>query len=399
MIDLHDMTIYDLPLLDERTAFALVQQTLGKHPQLLDIFPETFLHDLVPRRHTLDNFLLLLLVQPDDPYATAVFSTIVADLETLKAEAAYEHFRDKFHKHEQFDFMATVSELGLAAFVKRLGISVDLEPPTNQGIDCDFRAGTQPVTYWEIKAVRDLDFVRADERVYLEVQRSLRRIPQPLVLHFQSEGLALNNVGKALSEVKGEIAEYYAAGGKPPTTFTSHGLRVEITGTTERGYGYLGTMFSPEYVFESEQMERIVSRIARAATKLPPNEAGVVVIDTTMAHWIHPHEIVDACFGEEVGVVVGGVFQNARRPGGAFRPGSGTRVSAVLHYANELGGGFRSDDEGTSLLHNPYARNPLPAEFLTAAEFTQYRRVDVGNGRYRLASSADLDQREANQQP
>jgi len=67
------MTIFDLPTMSEAEAWVMIQATLERLPQLSRLYDEFLLGRLV-RRRQMDNYLLLLLVQPNDEYAIGFWS-------------------------------------------------------------------------------------------------------------------------------------------------------------------------------------------------------------------------------------------------------------------------------------------------------------------------------------
>ena len=176
------MNIFELATLDEATAYNMVRESLRRFPDLNRFYDDEFIRRLIPRRRNLDNFLLLLLVQPDEDYPNTFWTSTVADLSLVAAEGAWASFKPKFRRHEQFDLQSAKSELSLAAWVKGRGVALTLEPRVNGKRACEFMANTSPNTWWELKSLRDIDVVEQKERVYLEVQNRLRRIPQPYIL-------------------------------------------------------------------------------------------------------------------------------------------------------------------------------------------------------------------------
>lgn len=379
------MDIFELADLDEATAYALIEKTWQRFPQLRQFYDDDFIRRLIPRRHNLDNFLLLMLVQPDEEFSRTFWEAIIVDLDLLVDEGAWGIFKPKFRHHEHFDLESARSELSLAAWTKRLGFSIALEPTVNNRRVCEFAASTVPVTWWEVKSLRDLDFVEENERVQLEVQHRLRYIRQPYILTIENGStLSRHNVAAAVRDIKKQIADYYARGGGPPKFLQSHGLRVAINGLTKKSHGYLG-MTEQSYVFGTEQMNRVLARISSARAQLPSDGAGIVVIDATMARWLHDDDVIDACFGEERLGSVNGVLVNLRMPGGAFQEGRRTRISAVVYYTRSP-----RDWEKTFemvVLHNPFARAPLPDRLLQVQGVRQIRRVSAGDGRFRLDES------------
>ena len=184
-----------------------------------------------------------------------------------------------------------------------------------------------------------------------------------------------------MRDIKRQIAAYYEAGGRGPQSLESRGLYVTINGMTRKSHGYLGTS-EQQYVFGSEQMNRVLSRISSATNQLPTASAGIVAIDGTMAQWLHQEDVVDACFGEEVLMSWGGRRPvNVRKPGGVFHERHRTRISAVAYYRRQPDCDSRFE---MAVLHNPYASVPLPAELLRADGVRQTARVDLGRNMFRL---------------
>ena len=383
------MNIFDLAEVDEATAYRLVNETLAAFPDLRNLYEDDFVKKLAKRRRNYDNFLLLMLVRVDDESAAKFWTTTLDDLAVLAPRGSRQIFYSKFRKRGYFDIQSAKSELTLAAWMERKGFPVVLEPLVNGLRGCDFMAETQPRTWWEIKSPGDLRIVKENERIELEVQGGLRRIQQPYVLaldEIDRENLSARNVPKAVKEIKRKIAEFHEGDGNLPHAVESHGLRIEITGRTKLvPYGYLGTM-SHSYMFSNEYMKLAFSRISSAIGQLPANSAGIVVIDATAAHWLHEHDVVDACFGEEVFGQYRGQLGAIRLPGGAFHPGHRTRISAVIYYTRSPDDWER--DFEMVVLHNPFARVPLANGTLQFQGVRQLVCFAVGEGRYRLEAVA-----------
>gem|GEM_PF-6482657 len=383
------MNIFDLAEVEEATAYRLVNETLAAFPDLRNLYDEDFVKKLVKRRGNYDNFLLLLLVQVEDEVAAKFWTTTLDDLAVLAPRGSWQAFFSKFRKRGHFDIQSAKSELTLAAWMERNGAPVVLEPLVNGLRGCDFMAETQPRTWWEIKSPGDLRVVKENERIELEVQAGLRRIQQPYVLaldEIDRKKLSPAEVPKAVKEIKRKIGKFHESGGRLPHAVESHGLRIAITGRTKSvPYGYLGTM-SHSYTFKNQYMKLALSRISSAIGQLPADSAGIVVIDATAAHWLDEHDVVDACFGEEVFGQYGGQIGAIRLPGGAFHPGHRTRISAVVYYTRSPDDWER--DFEMVVLHNPFARVPLAPGTLQFQGVRQLVCFALGEGRYRLEAVA-----------
>jgi hypothetical protein len=377
---MRELTIFDVPRLEEDDAWLRVRATLAAHPLLEHVYDEPFLGDQIRRRATSDGVLLLWLAQPDDEMAVAFWNAVVEDLSLLEPEGAVRVFRSKMRKDAVADFESWRTELSLAARLKRDGVGIVLEPPVGNGT-ADIMTRTVPEAYWEIKSPLDLGDLREDAAVQLDVQRRFRRIDEPYVLDLVSFDLARADVAKAAKDIKRQIAAFYAASGTPPHRFVSSGLVIDAVAVTNRGHGYLGTMMSKEYVFQDEHAGHVVKHILKAAKQIPGDAAGVVVIDRICSDWLNEHDVVDACFGVERLVFVGNAHFNIRN-GGVFRPGYSTRISAVASYSRRwvANGG----ELEMLFLHNPYARTPLPAGLFTSNGFRHGRLIEARPGFFTL---------------
>lgn len=379
------LTIFDLDDLDDDVAVALAEKTLDRHPVLRRIYDETFVTRLTRRRPRISNFLLLLLVQPEDEYADEYWKSVVSDLLLLEPEQSFAHFGHKLRVRTRKELEAVRSELALAARLKRLGTPVALEVPTRNGKNADIGAGTSPPTWWEIKAVSDLDFVVNDDEIALRVQQGLRRIDAPYILTLGRTKVTKGDVARAVKSIKKQIDEHHGAGGVLPAEFEAFGLKVTATGRTKKSHGYLGAITSG-YEFKDEQAERIRNRIISAVSQLPDEGGGVVVIDTTDATWVDIDDVVDACFGPVHSFIQGNRSVDVHDASlGTFQPQQRRRVSAVAHYSRHprhVSGG----DETYNLyvVHNPFARVPLGNEVFAGDGVLHCRAKDNGRGGYTI---------------
>jgi hypothetical protein len=374
------LTIFDVPNLEEAVAYAQAQETLSRYPRLREIYDDDFVRSLVARRRG-QNYLLFMLVRPGNDFTDPFWAHVSDDLMVLASAGSFERFKTKLRARDRETLEAARSELALAARLRRLGYDVTLEAPTRNGRDCDVVASTTPETYWEIKAVLDLEAIVEDAEVAFDIQARLRRIPEPYILSILESKLARNEVAAAVRDVKRQIAAHYRSDDILPKRFWSNGLQVEASQRTKRPEGYLGSTQFGTKVFGTEHAKKIRSRIVSAIEQLPEDNAGVVVIDTTCASWVEQEDVVDACFGSESTVVFNDQMVNVRDSEvAAFQATQRRRVSAVVHYTRH------PRDAGQSLLiiHNPFARIPIPVEVLAADDVQQMVRVAHGTDRYRL---------------
>ncbi len=348
-------------------------------PALNRIYDVSFLAT-VSQEPGLDNHLLWLLAQPGGEYATDYWRSLLDDLDLLEPEGAWHGFSDKLHNLGKEDFEGARSEIALAAWMKRRGVTVALEPLTRGERNCDFSAATNPRTWWEVKSIRDLDAFFNNEVVARQVHARLRRINEPYILSLLPSTLHKKDVARALKQLKAELAEHYRLQRQLPFEFDAFGLRVQATAKTTRPRGYLGTL-QQEFFGGDEIASRARGRILKALNQLPDDEAGIVVIDTTVSSWSSRDDIRDACFGLEVSVYTNGSLIDCRDTAkGAFKPNERRRISAVVHYTRSP----RETDEPYSLFvfHNPFARYPLADACLSGENVIQSRRIETTGGRF-----------------
>ena len=245
------MDINEPRKLDEAQVRALGTRTLSLYPILHKVYDEEFIAKLIRRRVSTTNHLLLALSQPEHEL---FWKSTANDLECLLDEGALEHFRDDLRKKKEHDLQAVRSELGIAAWMKRRGFSIVLEPLTNNGSRCEFSAGTEPATWWEVKTPRDVGELtqpeitedgfekkinlRRDQDIDTEVRRLLKETVQPYWLDFEFDAdFDRKNVAPAVKEIKRQLLAHHAAGGELHVTFEHLGLRVEIAALANSGVG------------------------------------------------------------------------------------------------------------------------------------------------------------------
>jgi hypothetical protein len=101
------MTVFDLDGLDDADALALVEETLNRYRALRRIYDTAFVERLIRRWPRARNFLLLLLVQPDDPYAEEYWNSVIDDLLLLEPEKAFDHFTHKLRMRARRDMSSS----------------------------------------------------------------------------------------------------------------------------------------------------------------------------------------------------------------------------------------------------------------------------------------------------
>jgi hypothetical protein len=355
------MRIHDVPKLTEDDAWSRVRATLARHPRLQPVYDDATLAELIRRRASTTNYLLYWLVlDPDDQFGLPFWTEVVDDLAVLEPFGAFETFRDKMRFEEKDRLTSWRTELWFAAWLVRNGVSIALEPDVG-GKHPEFVTNTIPRTWWEIKSPLELDAQRTESAIYADVQRRLRSIPEPYYLHIMSAKIALADVPQAVRAIRAEIRTHFQAKGALPAKFESDGLAIAAMAETQkRPTGFLGSM-ATAHLFGEEHSEQLADKIASAVPQLPEGEAGIVVIDRTLSDWNDEIDAINACFGAESFAFINNEVVQVRGERRLFRPGAGTRISAVVSYSRHP---MHREKGGYELLviHNPYAQVPLPED-------------------------------------
>ncbi|MDQ6941540.1 MAG: hypothetical protein M3169_03385 [Candidatus Eremiobacteraeota bacterium] len=382
------MRIFDVPKLDEKTAWERVRATLDRYPSLQRVYDDETLANLIRRRQALTNHLLFWLALPvDDERSIAFWSAVAADLLTLEASGAFDSFRKKMRLEEKERMTSWRTELWFAAWLVRNGITLTLEPAVGDNHP-EFVTDTTPPTWWEIKSPLDLEPQRVERAVLTDVQRRLLEIPEPYVLNLVKVHLALSEVPQAVKEIRAQIRAFAQQNGELPARFESPGLVISaIARTKHRATGFLGTVFSG-HLFKNEHAQQAADKIASAIPQLPEDGAGIVVVDRTLSDWSDEDSVIDACYGESAIAVLNGDSFFTRGEG-FFRPEMGTRISAVVSYSHHP---RHSEEEGgyeLLFLHNPHASIPLPEDLFRFPGVRHTRVVNLPDGSSQLKTTGE----------
>jgi hypothetical protein len=367
------MKIFDLPDLTIENARAGIEKTFEAFPVLHRLYDDHYIEKLLTRRNA-TNFLLFMLVRPDEWYPKSFWGSLLCDLNDLDSIGGFDNYRHKL-RVEEFDGLQGVrSEIAVSAWAKRRW-EIELEPslPSSSRVP-EFRATSDPETWWEVKSLKDVHRVREDQRIAFDVQKRLQQINEPYIVTYEASSDArLGDVPAAVKALRRAIRLLHETNSQLPVCFDFHGFRFEVTARTNRERGYLGILTS-EFLFTDEHLRVIRSRIADAAKQLPPGQAGVVVIDTTIARFVEDEDFLDACLGE--------LGFGRRDSGGSFTPTQHRRISAAIHYKRDPDWGA---DAAVLVLHNPYATNPISNSLLRETGIKQLRVVSGDKpGRTRL---------------
>jgi len=375
------LTIYDLPSLSAEETRERIEATLARFPLLRELYGGSYIDELVRGRSDTRNSLLFRLVVPGEEASDAFWQVIVEDLSLLDEENATNLFRPKLRGRTLHELEGAKSELSLAAWAKRAGFAVTLEPVTNAPKKCEMSLETAPKTWWELKTPDDVKGPREDDRVGHEVMRFFKRIPEPYVLSAKWQRIKIDEVNAAIKRIKRAIAEFHkAGGGELPTRFEDAGLVVTLEARAKGDHGYFGSS-SYGYVFQDENAAHVKKAVAKAVPQLLKEQAGIVVVDTTVADWVHEEDVIDACFGVESRAAGPNGLFTVRDDNGVFQPQSNTRLAAVAHYTRDKSpawSAFRM-----MIIHNPYAHCRLPSELFALPGIDQMRR-EGAEGKYSL---------------
>lgn len=378
------INIYDLAFMGDAPVRARVEKTLALYPELRRIYAPEFLSRLIPDRRNMDNHLLLLLTDVEDPFPRQFWVEVQADLLILQDSLAFDVFKPKLSQTGRIAIQTAKTELELAAWIRRKGYRITLEPLNpHTGRRCEFTAESAPPTTWEVKSILDQRLHRQREKISAEVSKHLRYIDEPFVLHVDARGLTLRDAHTAAASARRWILRFHRSGGHTfPVSREFSGLTVTIIGPSNRDYGFTGMQPIGPYWLGNEDIHRVFDRIRDATGQVPQGSAGVAVIDTSLADFVAEDEVEDACFGEPSHVVVAGRPVHVRGREAIFRPGQNTRISCVIHYERRnLGDQVQVSK---TVYHNPFGENQLPDDLLRDENVRQVRLVEGRLGRYRL---------------
>ncbi|MFZ1124215.1 MAG: hypothetical protein WAN59_03625 [Candidatus Baltobacteraceae bacterium] len=404
------MTIFDVPNMDEATAWERVRATLERHPLLKRIYYDPALTDIIRQRQPNKNALLFWLVLPaDDERSVRFWTSVTDDLTVLEPFGAIEKCRDKMRQKEREYLESWRTEVWIAAWLVQNGVRLTLEPAVGLKRP-ELVTETTPATWWEIKTPLDPKPVTDDAAVLADIQRRIHEIPEPFVLLVRSADLRLQAVPAAVRGIKAQVRAFAQSGAEPPTTIECDGLIVEITARTKNKLtGFLGGLIGSGYLFgnpyrkadkgaaadikdslkefagitvlDAQLSEKIIEKIDKAIEQLPDDEAGVVVIDRTLSEWVHNEDVLNACFGEDGMVVKDGKLVTFRE-NAFFRPGAGTRVSAVVSFSRHPM--YWEHGYELEIYHNPCAKVSIPEEMFRFPGVKQVRRTAQPDGSFRL---------------
>lgn len=192
----------DMPSVDKQTLTSRVQITLNRYPALKEIFPEEFVTTLVARSRDVGNYLLLWLANPGNHIADQHWKEVAADLTLLAPERSLAHYTPKLRITDHHSVEAAKTDLELAAWLKRRGLAIKLEPRIEASERLgDFFVKSEPLTWWEIKSVQDTKTVLAADCAHREIAKRLKRTREPYIFNVHQRGIRPEQVPAALKEV------------------------------------------------------------------------------------------------------------------------------------------------------------------------------------------------------
>lgn len=392
-MDLSDLTIYELADLPEEEAWRGVHASLAAFPRLSEIFNNDDLANLIARRAGGSSRLLLRLVRSDHEMWREVFEAF-----DLLGPLAAQSFTEKVRRDRRGNEESWLTELRFAAWLKRGGVDVTIEPAVNDGL-AEFLAQTDPPTVWEIKSPLDAEAQRAEAEIMHELQGELRRLPVPVVLSVDLRdddtlrALSLEQLSRSRSQppkarkprfkpgdgkrIAADILEWIK--GVDPATLPASAIFGNLTveaSPIDGEHGFFGSSSYGIDMGSDYHVYRVRNIIKSATGQLPKEGGGVILVDGSASEAIDETAVACACFGREVKRVIRGALVEDRPMNGLFSPHKHTRVSAVGFWTGRLI--HDSGESGVTMFHNPFARVPLADDWLPDRTVRQARVYQSG---------------------
>lgn len=354
-------SVYDLANRTPEELWQRVRQTLAGRPFLQTVFTDEAIALYIKRRNRGDSTLLLRLVLTEDEGTRRYWDEIEAHLVVLGAEAI--KFAEPMRNSDAVRHEGWRTELWFAAWIHRhTGAAIDVEPTVGTA-KAEFRALLIPELWFEVKSPKDapetLAFAPIDDRF----RRLMNDLPERFrvdmeytddykPIHVNEVALIVKRLRRTLSSTITDDA---------PITFRSHGIDFTAF-ASDAQTGSIGIVSGP--LANTDEYESIAfEHIREAAKKLPPQHAGIVVIDRTNTEWMDDRHVQAACFGWNE-IVSGDFGDTYRWCEGIFRSDMHTRISAVISYSRRyVNHGLRSGYD-LLVIPNPHARTPLLQGFL-----------------------------------
>jgi len=349
----------------------LVYETLDNFPILREVYDDEFVTQLALKNHG-KNYLLWLLAAKNE-YTFNQWSQIAESLELLREYGGIEAFRYKLRSPTEIEFSNYFVELHFAAYFKKRGYEITLEPTINEaGNNCDFMLeynGSK--IYFEAKNLH-YGVIIEQEKFDYELHSDLRITEINLVYSVRRMANVTASDYQGFKRfVEQELRANKDAEQLPITIQYENDESEVIAELTIHGHpesldhGFLGAVADLKASLW-EDREKIMSAVSSKTRQLVQGERNVVIVNSNdiMTDYI---SIQDALFGEDGYKIIRetGELIPIRTGDRIFTHHKNTRISAVLF--SEL-----KRNDGFIVFHNPYAEKPIPVEFFEAENVKQF---------------------------
>ncbi len=379
-------SIFKLRQTPKAELYEKAQATLARFPSLGRIYSDDFIDDLTSKATSVNTLLWPLVQEPADEYTANFWNEIISNLDVL-GERAWQRFEGRLRCRTSTEIETARVELDMMARFVRAGVRIDF-PPDDGLRHCEFSADTAPRTFWEVKTVLDIERVRLSSQVLHKFQDRLDGLKHPFMINVEDVAVDDDiNIDLTIKEIRQRIITLHRKGMRVPYRFEVAGIQISVKSRNSPGKGYIGTM-EHGFVFENEGAERVYEKICSAVPQLPPDGAGVIVIDASESEWLDVDDLREACFGtSNQFVIVDGMAVPVRNPDGVFSPRHRRRISAVAYYNRRFSHSERYPH--FDIFFNPFARTPLAPDTLAMIDARQFALVPSGNGMHHLTNLAD----------
>ena len=368
------LTIKELPAIERSILKHRVRATIERFPSLRLFYDDPFIEKLAGR--PIGNHLLFLLCQDAvaSDYVDRFWREVIEDLNLLSHHDAWRRFAGRFRNTTRESIESARTELDVAARLARAGRILVFDPVLENGRCPEFSVDGS--TFWEIKLVLDEKKVRAANDALEELDRQLRALRLPYWINLDADSVEPDvDVTSFAKEIKRMVAALHAAGGRGPRVITAYGIRAAIGGRSATERVHVG-LTEQGFVFDGTQAQRVRDVVKHAIQQLPPDGAGIVIVDATASDWLDVDTVEEACCGTEGVTFNATSYYPSREADGIFHPNRNRRLSAVVYYNRREFATSSSRYPALTAFHNRFANVSLLPETLQAlGAIRQFRYV------------------------
>jgi hypothetical protein len=347
-------TVYDLAKRTPEELRERVNRTFERWPLLRTIYTDKAVDLLIKVRKRNNNALLLRLTSPDDPENRPFWDEVVRRLDLLGPQ--HDKLGEAMRNSDRTRFEGWQTELWFATWIKEeTGAVVEIEAPVGRS-NADFRALTSPELWFEIKSPQAEISARSFDPINDEFRRLIAVMPEKYRIDMDYDAYTPIHVSAVTGLVR-DLRDRIAATPNRPLCFDSAGIRFRAFPDDDGPY--VGIVVEPNVDIGDAYREIAYDKICEAVKQLPPDQAGIVVIDRSNASWMDDDDVLQACHGWTELVRDGLDATLQQKHGGTFRPGFNTRISAVISYSRTIVRYGRASRRDVLVIHNPDAQIPL----------------------------------------